>query len=173
MDVARGADKVWAAPVTEEELDPKIEALNLRGFARRGAYALKAKHPTVVFTSGRRDASDQARAMSLNVCWNRKWIEQTYRPTPVSAACQRWVDAHPAVVAPAHFEAGFLGIFAEIGDAELSKLSKHLTGDAFDIRPVYHSKAQAIKDTIRGLAGLDKFLDREGGMVIWHAQFHT
>ncbi len=31
--------------------------------------------------------------------------------------------------------------------------------------------AEAIKKTIRGLSGLDKFLDTEGGLVRWHAQF--
>jgi hypothetical protein len=55
-------------------------------------------------------------------------------------------------------------------DAELSTLSKHLSGDAFDVQPV-DTDADAIKKTIRGLDGLDKFLEKEGGLVRWHAQF--
>jgi hypothetical protein len=31
--------------------------------------------------------------------------------------------------------------------------------------------ADEIKKTIRGLAGLDIFLDTEGGLERWHAQF--
>ena len=156
-----------------ETQDPKIEALDLRGFARRGAYTLKAKHPSVVFTSGRRTPVDQARAMAQNVCFNRTWIGQTYRETTASRACQAWVDEHPGALTPAHFEAGFLAVFAELGDEELARLSKHLTGDAFDVQPVWHSKAPDIKATIRCLQGLDRFLEREGGLVRWHAQFHT
>jgi len=49
-------------------------------------------------------------------------------------------------------------------------LSKHLSGEAFDVQPV-DKDAEAIKKTIRGLTGLDKFFDTEGGLVRWHAQF--
>ena len=35
----------------------------------------------------------------------------------------------------------------------------------------FEKDAEAIKKTIRGLDGLDKFLDKEGGLVRWHAQF--
>jgi hypothetical protein len=55
-------------------------------------------------------------------------------------------------------------------DGDVGKVSKHLSGDAFDVQPV-DINAEAIKATIRGLAGLDKFLDKEGGLVRWHAQF--
>jgi len=67
-----------AAAVTEDTSDPQIEALDLAVTARIAAYALKKAHPSVKFTSGRRDKADQADAMANKVVKNRKWIEQTY-----------------------------------------------------------------------------------------------
>jgi hypothetical protein len=52
----------------------------------------------------------------------------------------------------------------------VSQISKHLSGEAFDVQPV-KKDASKIKKTIRGLKGLTKFLDKEGGLVRWHAQF--
>lgn len=151
-------------------LDPAIEALQLRGAARRAAYALKKAHPSVKFTSGRRDRADQARAMASNVVSNRKWIGQTYKPGVVSSGCQKWVDDNPAKTTKDDIAAGLLSVMNAASDADLARLSKHLSGDAFDVQPV-DVNADAIKNTIRGLEGLDKFLDKEGGLVRWHAQF--
>lgn len=151
-------------------LDPEIEALNLRGNARTAAYALKRAHPSVKFTSGRRDKADQARAMASNVVSNRKWIAETYRLTPVSQACQKWVDDNPLKKTQAEIAEGLLSVFNAVSEVELAKISKHLSGDAFDVQPV-DAGGDAIKQTIRGLPGLEKFLDKEGGLVRWHAQF--
>lgn len=148
------------------------EALGLRGFALAGARVLKETHPSVVFTSGRRSAVDQARAMAQNVVRNRRWIAQTYRATPVSRACQAWVDAHPQAKNVPQLTAGLIEVFDRLPDVELCRISRHLTGDAFDVQPVT-TDADAIKATIRGLLGLDKFLEREGGLVRWHAQFRA
>jgi len=152
--------------------DPAIEALNLRGAARRGAYALKQKHPSVKFTSGRRNKEEQARAMAGNVVRdrNRRWIEETYAPSTVSRACQRWVDQNPDKTTQEEVQAGLLSILNAATDAQLAALSKHLSGDAFDVQPV-ETDADAIKKTIRGLEGLVNFLDKEGGLVRWHAEF--
>ncbi len=151
-------------------LDPAIEALNLRGAARAAAYALKKAHPSVKFTSGRRNKADQARAMASNVVHNRKWIEQTYKAGIVSKACQKWVDDNPGKKTKAEIAEGLLSVMDAAADADLARLSKHLSGDAFDVQPV-EVDAAAIKKTIRGLTGLDKFLEKEGGLVRWHAQF--
>lgn len=145
------------------------ESLGLRGYALMGARALKAAHPSVVFTSGKRNATDQARAMAANVALNRQWIAQTYKISVARHACQQWVNAHPGTTR-AQIEAGLLGVFATLPDAELLKLSRHLTGDAFDVEPV--PNGDAIKSCIRDLPGLDCFLEREGGLTRWHAQFH-
>jgi hypothetical protein len=161
---AGAADNAVAA------VDAAIDALDLSTVARAAAYALKRAHPSVVFTSGRRSKEDQARAMAGNVVKNRKWIEQTYANSPVRKQCQDWVDANPAAKTKAEIAEGLLSVFNAVGDEALGRLSKHLSGDAFDVQPV-DTNADAIKTTIRGLQGLDLFLDTEGGLVRWHAQF--
>jgi len=150
--------------------DPKIEALKLNDTARQAAYSLKAKHPGTIFTSGRRDKADQARAMASNVVKNRKWIVQTYKPTPVSSACQDWVDENPDATSQSDIAAGLESVLNGFNDQDLRHLSFHLSGDAFDVQPVSENAAQ-IEADIRALPGLDKFLDKEGGLVRWHAQF--
>lgn len=167
---AAGAAAVSAAAAAAADLDPAIEALNLRATARAAAYALKKAHPSVKFTSGRRNKADQARAMASNVVHERKWIERTYKAGVVSKACQKWVDDNPDKKTKAEIAAGLLSVMDAAADGDLAKLSKHLSGDAFDVQPV-EADADAIKKTIRGLKGLEKFLDKEGNLVRWHAQF--
>ena len=150
--------------------DAEIEALDLADTAREAAYALKEAHPAVKFTSGRRDKHDQARAMASNVVNNRNWIEQTYAISTLRTKCQEWVDNNPDKITQSDIAAGLLSVFNSATDADLGKFSKHLSGEAFDVQPV-EKDADAIKATIRRLPGLSKFLDTEGGLVRWHAQF--
>lgn len=150
--------------------DPEIEELQLAPVARAAAYALKRAHPAVTFTSGRRSKQDQARAMASNVVQNRGWIRQTYLASPLCSRCQDWVDAHPERTSRQDIQAGLLSVLNRANDAELAKFSCHLAGMAFDIQPVTVD-ADNIKAAIRQLPGLDKFLDTEGGLVRWHAQF--
>ena len=159
-----------AAADASSEKDPEIEALNLASIAREAAYALKKAHPSVTFTSGRRGKEDQARAMAGNVVKNRKWIEQTYASSTLRTKCQKWVDDNPSKKTQAEIAEGLLSVLSEADDADLAKFSKHLSGEAFDVQPI-DADGDAIKKTIRGLAGLDKFLDSAGGLVRWHAQF--
>lgn len=159
-----------AAVTVTDELDPDIEVLALGTAARKAAYVLKKAHPHVKFTSGRRDKAAQARAMASNIVKNRKWIEATYARSTVRARCQTWVDGHPEATTQAEIAAGLLTVLNDSTDAQLSLFSKHLSGDAFDVQPV-DAQAEAIKATIRSLRGLDRFLDMEGGLVRWHAQF--
>jgi hypothetical protein len=165
------ADAGSAPPqATPEAVDAQIEALDLAPVARAAAYALKKAHPSVAFTSGRRSKADQARAMAGNVVKNRQWIEQTYASSSLRTKCQEWVDKHADKTTQADIAEGLLSVFDSADDAALGKFSKHLSGEAFDVQPV-ETNADEIKKTIRGLAGLDKFLDTEGGLVRWHAQF--
>lgn len=159
-----------AAVTQAETIDPDIEALDLAPTARSGAYALKKAHPTVSFTSGRRDKADQAHAMAGNVVSNRKWIEQTYTKSAASKRCQQWVDDNLQATSKGEIAAGLLSVMNALSDSQLALFSKHLAGQAFDVQPV-EADAEAIKATIRSLPGLGKFLDREGGLVRWHAQF--
>lgn len=150
---------------------PSIDALNLAPPARAAALELLRQHPDVVFTSGRRDAADQARAMAGNIVWNRRWIGQTYRATAERDQLQAWVDAHPEFKTRDTIAAGLLAIMETWTDAQRAKLSRHFAGLAFDVQPVFGSPGEAIKATIRKLPGLVKFLENEGGLVRWHAEF--
>ena len=151
-------------------IDPEIEKLDLAPAAKAAAYELKRLHPGVVFTSGRRDTVAQARAMASNVAKKRKWIVETYKESTARAACQTWVDDHPEATTPAQIQEGLLSVFNSLTPDQLGGLSKHLSGNAFDVQPV-DKDAAAIKASIRGLEGLGLFLEREGGLERWHAEF--
>ncbi len=151
-------------------LDPAIEKLNLAEPAHSAAYALKAAHPNVEFTSGRRDKNSQASAMASNVVKNRKWIVETYKASPLCSRLQKWVDEHPAAKTQDAITVGLISVFDASSPDEVGKFSKHLAGLAFDVQPVTKN-AEAIKTTIKGLKGLTQFLEKEGGLVRWHCAF--
>jgi hypothetical protein len=148
-----------------------VAELALSPKARRAAEVLLAAHPGVVFTSGRRDLAAQARAMAANVVRNLAWIAQTYADTPQRAALQAAVDAVGHAAGVPAYAACLLACMEPWSDLDLAHVSKHLSGDAFDVQPVPGPAGDAIKATIRTLPGLTKFLDHEGGLVRWHAQF--
>jgi peptidoglycan hydrolase-like protein with peptidoglycan-binding domain len=150
--------------------DPAIEALNLSEPARSAAYTIKRRHPWVVFTSGRRDLVRQASAMASNVVRNRGWIGQTYAVNPVSAAAQGWVDAHPEARTQQAIADGLLSVFRTFSAQDLGRLSHHLSGLAFDVRPE-PSQAAAFWNTVLSLPGLRQRFDTEGGLTIWHVGF--
>jgi hypothetical protein len=152
--------------------DPAIEALNLNDTAKLAAYKLKARFPYVTFTSGRRNKQEQASAMASNVILNRTWIRETYISGEAIDACQRWVNEHPQRLSKADIANGLKGVLDQFNDMQLSRVSKHLSGDAFDVQPVTKN-AEGIKQMLRDLtqAAGGKFLEKEGGLVRWHAQF--
>jgi hypothetical protein len=80
------------------------------------------------------------------------------------------VDQHPEAKTVDAITAGLEQVMKSMAPEELMKISRHLTGRAFDVRPVTKNAA-AIKADILKLPGLHKFLDKEGGLVRWHAQF--
>src|ERR1039457_3158387 len=159
-----------AAGGEAQKTDPDIEALKLSDTAKKAAYELKKAHPTVIFTSGFRTTDDQARAMAGNVVSKRKWIKDTYIQSTARDKCQKWVDDNPDEKTKDEIHAGLKSVMDDLSDSELARLSKHLSGDAFDVQPVSEN-AEAIKTAIKGLTGITKFLDSEGGLVRWHAQF--
>ena len=144
-----------------------IDEMNLAPVAKNAAEILQSKHPDIQFTSGRRTVQQQAHAMAGNVVKNRKWIGQTYL---AGAKLQKWVDQHPEAKTVDAITAGLAQVMNAMPEDELLKISRHLTGRAFDVRPV-KTNAAAIKADIRALPGLQKFLDTEGGLLRWHAQF--
>ncbi|MGH9933469.1 MAG: hypothetical protein ACREA9_30160 [Pyrinomonadaceae bacterium] len=144
-----------------------VEEMDLEPIAKEAATALHEKYPHLEFTSGRRSIFQQAHAMAGNVVLRRKWIGKTYL---AGAKLQQWVDNHPEANTVDEITAGLVEVMNAMPEEELVKISRHLTGRAFDIRPV-KANAAAIKADIRKLPGLHKFLDHEGGLVRWHAQF--
>lgn len=144
-----------------------IEELQLDPVAKNAATILHAKYPQLEFTSGRRSIFQQAHAMARNVVLNRKWIGQTYL---AGAKLQQWVDKHPGAKTLDTITAGLEQTMKAMPEAELLKISRHLTGKAFDVRPVT-ANAAAIKVDILKLPGLHRFLEKEGGLLRWHAQF--
>ncbi len=144
-----------------------IEEMDLEPIAKDAATAFQEKYPHLEFTSGRRSIFQQAHAMAGNVVHHRKWIGQAYL---AGAKLQQWVDNHPEANTVDEITAGLEEVMNAMPEEELLKISRHLTGRAFDLRPV-RAHAAAIKADIRALPGLHKFLDHEGGLVRWHAQF--
>jgi hypothetical protein len=79
------------------------------------------------------------------------------------------VDDHPEAKSQKDIAAGLLETLKGLG-SKAGQISKHLTGDAFDVQPV-SKDAAAIKDTMKNLPGVSKFLEKEAGLTIWHVQF--
>ena len=146
-----------------------IEELQLEPVADQAARLLQQKHPNIEFTSGRRTVAQQAHAMASNIVslHDRQFIGHTYL---AGAKLQQWVDAHPEAVTVDAITAGLQKTMEAMPEAEILKISRHLTGRAFDLRPVTQN-AQAIKADVQALPGLNKFLEKEAGHVRWHAQF--
>lgn len=148
-----------------------ISDLDLAGHAKDGAEALLRAHPAVAFTSGRRSVQQQASAMAGNVVGNRNWIRDTYAESPERYELQTWVDSHPDATTRDQIMAGLRTVMNGWNDARKVRLSRHFAGLAFDVQPVVGAVGEAIKTTIRALPHLRRFLDSEGGSVIWHAEF--
>lgn len=148
-----------------------VESLDLADVAKEAALELVRLQPKVIFTSGRRTVPKQAHAMAGNVVRNRHWIEQTYTSTAESKSLQRWVNDHPAAKTQQAIAAGLEGIMQGWTDEQKRRVSRHFSGQAFDIQPVAGATGTALKKSIKGLPNLRKFLEREGGLIIWHADF--
>ncbi len=136
--------------------------------------ALQAKFPgRIVITSGRRSVADQARVMAHNIVGtgDRKWIQNTYVQSPARKELQDWVDAHPEAKTEAQLGAGLLGIMNGWDEAKCKTISYHITGAAFDLEVVTGTIGEDIKTYIKTLAHLNKFLERESGVAVWHLQF--
>lgn len=159
-----------------------IDQLRLAPSAKKAAIYLKERHPYIIFTSGRRDIMEQAHAMACNVVTDPKWIYRTYvRGAPLQTAIDRYrLQARPWTVNA--IEDVLLQAMNALSDDELRGLSRHFTGDAFDIKPILDNTLQplpeghAVLDTIRAMmkdpsTDMEKFLSKEGDLIRWHCQF--
>ena len=146
-----------------------IASLKLSTTAKKAAEKLLEEFPDIEFTSGRRDLAEQASAMAANVVQTRDYIVNTYAASDASRACQKWVDDHPEATTKKAIAEGLLKTLKGLG-SKAGQISKHLTGDAFDVQPVAKNAA-AIKKAMKNLPGATKFLEKEAGLVRWHVQF--
>jgi hypothetical protein len=80
------------------------------------------------------------------------------------------VDDNPEKTTKADIADGLEKILDGWTDKEVGFLSKHFSGEAFDVQPVTEN-AEAIKKAIKELPGVKKFLEKEAGLERWHAQF--
>lgn len=156
---------------TDMPATKKTENLDLVDFAKAAADELLAKHPEVVFTSGRRTVAQQANAMAQNVAKNRTWIQETYKDTPRRAALQKWINNHPEAKTVKAISAGLESVMNTWTEAQQFSFSRHIGGKAFDVKPVAGAAGVKIKKTIKSLPNLRTFLEKEGGLVRWHADF--
>lgn len=147
----------------------RIEDLGLLDYVAEAAQMLLNAHPNVQFTSGRRTVKGQADAMASNVIHRRGWIAATYVHTDEREMLQSWIDHHPEATTQAAISAGLEAIMDGWTDEQKARVSLHFSGQAFDVQPV--ANGDAIKATIRSLPNLRKFLESEGGLLRWHADF--
>ena len=154
-------------------IDKDIQKLNLNPLAEAGAQSLRFRWGALIkFNSGRRTPEDQAFSMAKNtVNLGRDWIYKTYKDSPAKNALISWLNGNPTIKDLVGIQAGFEKVFAGLPEDQLYDLSYHLSGDAFDIQPLYGPNATIVKKAIEMLPGLNKVLYKEGGKDIWHAQF--
>jgi hypothetical protein len=153
-----------------------IAQLQLAPNARRGAEWVRARHPEIVFTSGRRDVLDQARVMAQNtVKYGRAWIGQTYRPSSMIDTLNEWLHQHDDIHETKQIADGFYECLLACHSSGLSRLSRHLTGDAWDAAWPGDVLGDAIvKNIVLNMPaeyGLDRVINREGGLRVLHVQF--
>lgn len=153
-----------------------IPQLHLTPNARRGAEWVLARHPSIRFTSGRRDVLDQAEVMAGNVVrYGRQWVAQTYRTSPLIDTLTEWLHRHDGIRDTNTIAHGFYDCLLACHSGELTRLSRHLTGDAWDAAwpgdEVGMAIVQDIREHMPTEYQLDKVLDREGSMRIIHVQF--
>jgi hypothetical protein len=150
-----------------------VDDLDLVDYAKAAAVNLQTDFSDVIFTSGRRNVTQQANAMAGNVVQNRNWVAETYAASKERDALQEWIDDNPTVTTKDPIAAGLVGIMSNWTDDQKSGFSRHFSGQAFDVQPVVGARGDAIKAAVKSLPDLRKFLDSEGGLVIWHADFEN
>lgn len=160
-----------------------IEDMHLSTNAKRAAQLVLSHHPTVVFTSGRRDVRGQARAMAVNtIRYGVGWLGQTYKNQDMVRSLEEWMEQHVDQTASEKLLTE--GFYQTLMDTQSGQLAQfpHCRGDAFDIQcPRYESgqidepATLRIQHTIEMLPielGLQLILTREGAHRIIHSQYN-
>ena len=150
--------------------------------ARRAAQMLRETHPSIVFTSGRRDMRGQARAMAENTIRHGVgWLNSTYKNKEMVEQLEDWMEANlDKTASKQQMTEGFYQTLVTLQAGRLTQFP-HCRGDAFDIQcprfadgRIDELSVSAIKRTIEALPvelGLQLILTREGALRIIHAQF--
>lgn len=159
-----------------------IEQMQLAPNARRAAQMLRETHPSIVFTSGRRDMRGQARAMAENTIRHGVgWLNSTYKNKEMVEQLEDWMEANlDKTASKQQMTEGFYQTLVTLQAGRLTQFP-HCRGDAFDIQcprfadgRIDELSVSAIKRTIEALPvelGLQLILTREGALRIIHAQF--
>ena len=152
-----------------------IDITQLRSGALAGLQRFMAAFPNAEATSGRRNLVEQAHDDAINIlASNRNFIRNTYLPSTASKAVQFWIDANPSVTSLGGLASGILSVLQQLTDDELALFSKHLSGDAFDIRPTDDPSMldflQTIVDDFTHSGTPARFLSQENGLRRWHVQ---
>jgi hypothetical protein len=141
-----------------------IMDMNLEPDVADKARQLELLAGNVVFTSGRRTVAQQARAMATNETESPGYIQSTYAESEAKEALLAWLAANPGADKPTMTQ-GFTDVLNGLTPDQQIKISRHLTGRAFDIQP-----NSASEDQVNSLEP-QLFLTTEGGLSRWHVQF--
>lgn len=159
-----------------------IDEMQLSPNAKRAAQLVRTAHPAVLFTSGRRDVRDQARAMAENtIRYGTDWLGQTYTNQAMVQALVHWTHQHlESAASVGLMTEGFYRTLVTDHAGSLTQFP-HVRGDAFDIQCPRFASGQideqtvnAIRRTIETLPnglGLQLILTKEGAHRVIHAQF--
>lgn len=148
-----------------------IDELELDPIMRSRAEELLARCPWVVYTSGRRDVEQQARAMAQNhIADPQTYLMSTYRNGKVFLASI--VEMAPVDQRSVDKVAGAIRtVFDEQPDA---LVWKHRDGTCVDIQPLEDAfgepteKGRAVVSYIQNCPDTVQFIRREGGLRRWH-----
>jgi len=162
-----------------------IEQLRLSPNAQHAAQIVQAKHPTVLFTSGRRDVREQARVMAENtIRYGVGWLGETYKNRQMVESLEDWMEQNldKTSSVPMMTE-GFYVTLTSTMPGQLMQFP-HCRGDAFDIQCPRFASGQVDEQTVSQIRhtletlpnelGLQLILTKEGAHRVIHAQFaHT
>jgi hypothetical protein len=141
-----------------------IMDMNLEPDVADKARQLEMLAANVVFTSGRRTIQSQASAMAANETESPGYIKATYAESDAKEALLAWLANNPGSDQTTMTQ-GFIDVLNGLTPDQQVKISRHLTGRAFDIQP-----GSATEDQVNSL-NPQLFLTTEGGLSRWHVQF--
>lgn len=150
----------------------KVEELGLTGMALAAAQEFSDDFPDADYTSGRRGLEAQAHAVAEDVLLDRDFVKNTYREGVVKDAVQAWIENATQPLTQDRLAAGILAVLQTFSDDDLAHFSIHLSGEAFDVRPVFTPRGLLMKARLYELATIygGKFLEHEGKLIRWHWQ---